>query len=309
MVSSLGVPVLKVLGAGWVLSLALGAVYLFPLRSDIWGLGTGVLFAITVLVSILLARRRIALSVDIDNVYLVAGYLSLVSIVFTFCVMAIIAGYLLPFMGDLIYIIAIFGALVLVGVLNEDIPIYQLAFYEESSSILTVTRGLALGSIMYLIAYWLTGGLTIVEANQLMIGYLTTKLQVEELVGILFLMIFTVAIPEELLSRVFYFNVGSNVATAPLASLLMITTWYALHAVTRYFLSGGSLVLFIITLGGLVITVGYALYGFLCAVFTHAIYNTLIYATTYFGGVATAIAAVLIALNFLVARYLGVRAL
>jgi hypothetical protein len=308
-----GLEVLRLLGFLWLFAVALGAVYLFPPR-DIWGYATLVVFAVTPLVAHLLSSRRIAFAVAVDNVYMVAGYLALTFIVFEFCVVALLFRILLFYLSDLVYIIAVFSALILIGVLNEDLPVYQLAVFEGGDSVLAVTRGLAVGSMLYLLVSAIIGALGLNYSVDLAVGYLDSRLlslvsQFEGVVGVFLLMLFFVSIPEELLSRVFYLNVGSSVVTAPLASIVMITTWYSLHAVTRYFLAYGSLVLFIITLGGLVLMISYMLHGFISAVFAHAIYNTLITMTVSFGGAVSVVAVVLILVNFLVARAKGVKAL
>jgi hypothetical protein len=309
-----GLEVLRFLGFIWVFAVALGAVYLFPPR-DIWGYATLLTFAITPVVALIITSRRVAFAVTVDNVYMVAGYLALSFIVFEFCVVALLFRLLLPYLSDLVYIIAVFSALVLIGVLNEDIPVYQLAVFEDGDSVLAVTRGLAVGSMLYLLVSAIIGALGLNYSMDLAVGYLDSRLlslvsQFEGVVGVFLLMVFFVAIPEELLSRVFYLNIGSSVVTAPVASVVMITTWYSLHAVTRYFLPYyGSLVLFIITVGGLVITLSYMLYGFVSAVFTHAIYNTLIVLSGDFGSAVLVVAVMLILINFLVARAKGVRAL
>jgi len=307
-----GLNVLKGLGFIWVLSTALSAIYLFPPVRDIWGYATLALFGITPLVATFLAGRRVAFAINLDNIYLVTGYLALSFLVFEFTVVALAYRAFELYMSDLVYIIAVFGALVLIGVLNEDIPVNQLAFYEENGSVLAVTRGLAIGSLLFLVIYGITSSFSI-DIRDCLVGYLdnrlATQFEFEGVAGEFLLMLFFVAIPEEFLARVFFFNVGSNVVTAPLAGLLMITTWYALHGVTRYFLPYGSLVLFAITLGGLVLLLSYGLYGFLSAIFTHAIYNTLIDLMVYYGSVALGVAVVLILINFLVARYYGVKAL
>jgi len=308
-----GLEVLRFLGFIWAIAVAIGAVYLFPPRG-IWGYATLVVFAVTPIVALTVARYRVAFAVTVDNVYMVAGYLALTFIVFEFCVIALLFRVLLPYLSDLVYTIAVFSALVLVGVLNEDLPIYQLAVFESEGNILAVTRGLAVGSMLYLLVSAIIGALGLNYSTDLSVGYLDSRLlslvsQFEGVVGVFLLMVFFVAIPEELLSRVFYLNVGSSVITAPVASVVMITTWYSLHAVTRYFLPYGSLVLFIITFGGLVITLSYMLYGFISAVFTHATYNTLIILSEDFGSAMLVVAVVLILINFLVARARGVRAL
>jgi hypothetical protein len=303
-----GLNVLKGLGFIWVLATALSAIYLFPPVRDIWGYATLALFGITPLVATFLAGRRVAFAINLDNIYLTAGYLALSFLVFEFTVVALVYRVFELYMSDLVYIVAIFGALVLIGVLNEDIPVNQLAFYEENGSVLAVTRGLAIGSLLFLVI-GIISSFSSINIRDCLIGYLDNRLQIEGVAGEFLFMLFFVAIPEEFLARVFFFNVGSNVVTAPLAGLLMITTWYALHGVTRYFLPYGSLVLFAITLGGLVLLLSYGLYGFLSAIFTHAIYNTLIDLMVYYGSVALGVAVVLILINFLVARYYGVRAL
>jgi hypothetical protein len=308
-----GLEVLRFLGFIWAIAVAIGAVYLFPPRG-IWGYATLVVFAVTPIVALTVSRYRVAFAVTVDNVYMVAGYLALTFIVFEFCVIALLFRVLLPYLSDLVYTIACYSALVLVGVLNEDLPIYQLAVFESEGNILAVTRGLAVGSMLYLLVSAIIGALGLNYSTDLSVGYLDSRLlslvsQFEGVVGVFLLMVFFVAIPEELLSRVFYLNVGSSVITAPVASVVMITTWYSLHAVTRYFLPYGSLVLFIITFGGLVITLSYMLYGFISAVFTHATYNTLIILSEDFGSAMLVVAVVLILINFLVARARGVRAL
>jgi hypothetical protein len=306
-----GLEVLRFLGFIWAFVVALGAVYLFPPTRDIWGYATLAVFAVTPVVARVIASRRVAFAVTVDNVYMVSGYLALSFIVFEFCVVALLFRVLLPYLSDLVYLVAVFSALVLIGVLNEDLPVYQLAVFEGGDSVLAVTRGLAVGSMLYLVVSVIIGALGLNYSVDLAVGYLDSRLlsQFENVVGVFLLMLFFVAIPEELLSRVFYLNVGSSVLSPEVASIVMITTWYSLHAVTRYFLPYGSLVLSIITLGGLVLLVSYGLYGFISAVFSHAIYNTLIVLTTDFGSAVVVVAVVLILINFLVARVKGVRAL
>lgn len=295
--------VLRLIGMVWVVASAFTALYIYPPRGA-WGIATTLLFGIAPLLAFVVSRYRAKFNIQTDNIYLTASYLSLSFIVFEFMVLVLALGFM-PYWGDMVYIVSVLVAIALVGLLNEDIA-ENYVLVLEPEHITNATRGAALGSVMFFIALGLAASF---NASNVMIGYLSTKLlEVTDIVPILLLMIFFVAIPEEFLARVFYIGMGSATVGAPLSSLLMIATWYALHAVTRYFADPSGIVLFIITLGGVFLMISYMYYSYLTAVFAHAIYNTLIYTYFMIGSAATFVVAVcLIALHVVVSRAMGVR--
>ena len=314
------IDVVKILGYAWAFSVAATVLYLFPAYSNWLYAVIAIIFGAP-LAFLLAAQLRPQFMVDIKNIYFNSAWLAISFIFFEFSVFALSYRIIAPQWGDAVYLFSIISAAVLVGLLNADTAINALATFEIGGySLGSIVRGLVVGSIMFFVAYVISGYGGLVEApRQVIVGYLSNKLlqweQVYEVITIFFLMLFFVAIPEEFLSRVFYLKLGSQVLDPYTAGMVMLATWYGLHAVTRWGLWGGDVALFIITLGGVVLGVAYMLYGYFAAIFAHATYNTLIYVWDYeaqgifpqFSAAATALA--LIVLGFIYAYRNRVRML
>jgi len=229
---------------------------------------------------LILSLSRAAFWVEITNPYIVGGWLSLSLFLF----------YLLfaTEYGEELYTFFILAAAALVGLLNLDRPKYILLQQEPRSSA-AFARGILYGLVAFVVANLslvLSFGSVAAARTSLLenifVGPITAQLQEWFDIGIEFLlMLFVVAVPEELMARVFYLRMGSAVTDVFSAALLMMVTGYAMHAVTRYDTEYGSLVLLVITIVWLIISIAYVRHGLLASIAAHAVYNTLIFAEIY----------------------------
>jgi len=233
--------------------------------------------------------------VEIENPYIVGGWVSLA--LFLYLLM-----YSVP-TGQELYTFFILAAAALVGLLNIDKPRYVLIQHEPRSGA-AFARGIIWGLLAYSIANLLLLMFVGFEESAsilraMFVGPITSQLSEWLDIGIEFLiMLFVVAVPEELMARVFYLRMGSAVTDVYTASLLTLVSGYAMHAVTRYSLDYGSLVLFVLTVVWLLLSVAYMRHGLLASIAAHATYNTMITASIY--GYSYAIGA---ALAFIVIAY------
>jgi len=222
--------------------------------------------------------NRAAFWIDIENPYVVGGWVSLA--LFLYILLEIT-----PY-GEELYTFFILAAAAIVGLLNIDRPKYVLVQHEPTSSSAFV-RGMMWGLLSYvaasLILTWAIGLENVGATMRLAyIGPLTLQLEEWFDIGITFLiMLFIVAVPEEIMARVFYFRMGSAVTDVFTASLLTLVTGYAMHAYSRYDIEYGTLALLVIVVVWLMITLAYVRHGILASIAAHATYNSLITAAMY----------------------------
>ncbi len=280
------IDVVKILGYAWAFSVAATVLYLFPAYSNWLYAVIAIIFGAPFLFAAI-SQIRPQFAIDIKNIYFNSAWLAISFIFFEFSVFALSYRIIAPQWGDAVYLFAVMSGAVLIGLLNADTAINALATMEiGGNSLGSIVRGVMIGSIMFFVAYIISGisGYSIAP-NRLFIGYMTNRMlqweEVYEVISIFFVMLFFVAIPEEFLARVFYLRLGSQVLDPYTAGVVMLSTWYGLHAVTRWGIWGGDVALLIITLGGVVLGAAYMLYGFFAAIFAHATYNTLIYLMDY----------------------------
>ena len=241
---------------------------------------------------------RAAFWVEIANPYIVGGWLSLSLFLFT---LLFVTDY-----GDELYTFFVLAAAALVGLLNLDKPKYVLLQHEPKSAA-AFARGMIWGMIAFVVANMALvaafGQATVAESilRASFVGPLTTQLEEWFGIGIEFLMmLFVVAVPEELMARVFYLRMGSAVTDVFTAGLLTMVAGYAMHAVTRYDIEYGSLVLLVITIVWLIFSIVYMRHGLLGSIAAHAVYNTLIAAEIYGLGYLVLTVVVFLAIAYLV---------
>jgi len=223
--------------------------------------------------------NRAAFWVDIENPYVVGGWVSLA--LFLYILLEIT-----PY-GEELYTFFILAAAAIVGLLNIDRPKYVLMQHEPASSSAFV-RGMMWGLLSYvaasLIFAWAVG-LENMDASVMRLAYVgpvTAQLGEWFDIGVTFLlMLFVVAVPEEIMARIFYFRMGSAVTDVFTASLLTLVTGYAMHAYSRYDIEYGTLALLVIVVVWLMITLAYVRHGILASIAAHATYNSLITAAMY----------------------------
>jgi len=228
----------------------------------------------------LLSLTRAAYWVELENVYIVGGWVSLA--LFLYLLLHVVEA------GEELYTFFIVAAACLVGLLNLDRPQYVLMQHEPTSSV-AFARGIIWGILSFAIANLIgmifLGTEEMVKGSvltQLFVGPITSQLQEWVDVGLAFLlMLFIVAVPEEIMARVFYLRMGSAVTDVFSASLLTLVSGYAMHAYTRYDLELGTLVLLILTVVWLMLSIAYMRHGLLASVAAHATYNTLVTAAIY----------------------------
>jgi len=269
----------KLLAYGFIYGVAIYTMFYYYPPVDIYGYMTvGVCVAGAALL-LLLSLNRAAFWVDVNNPYIVGGWVSLA--LFLFLLMFAVDA------GQELYTFFILAAAALVGLLNLDKPKYILLQHEPRSS-LSFVRGMLWGVVGFIAANFVLGifvGSTIIRnpvAAELLVGPITS--QIEDWIGIgveFILMLFLVAVPEELMGRVFYMRMGSSVTDPFSAGLITLASGYAMHAVTRYDLECGTLVLLVLTIVWLIITIAYIRHGLLASISAHATYNTLITASIY----------------------------
>lgn len=278
--------ILRILGYAFVVFVVVSTIISDYPPKDVWGWSTVVLFCAGAAIVAILSVNRAAFWVSIRNRIVVGAWISIALLLYLMTVETIFSG-----LGATLYIAFIVVAAALIGLLNEDIPKYRLVDHEVSSS-LAFARGIIYGLYAYAIATIILalgiglGSMSSI-APQILVGPITVQLHELFGIGIEFLlMVFIVAVPEELMARVFYFKMGSTVLDPVTAALLTLVTGYGMHAVTRYGIEYGSLVLFVITLVWLILTICYVRHGLLGSIAAHATYNTMITAMYYGSGYA-----------------------
>jgi len=266
---------------------------------DGWGYATVATCVAGAVLLLLMSLNRAAFWTDITNPYVVGGWLSLS--LFLFYLLFAVSS------GEELYTFFILAAAAVVGLLNLDKPRYVVLQHEVTSS-LAFARGIVWGLLSFVAANLILAigiGLEAVLkpslAEELIVGPVTA--QVEDWLGIgveFLLMMFAVAVPEELMARVFYLRMGSAVTDVFTAALLTMVSGYAMHAVTRYGIEYGTLILFVITVVWLMLSIAYVRHGLLASVAAHATYNTLITAAVYGYPYVIVLTIVLLAIVFLV---------
>jgi len=296
--------VLRVLGYVFVVVVVLSTIIADYPPYDVWGWLTLGLCGAGAGIIAVLAADRAAYWVTIRNKVVVASWLSIALLLYLLTIETIFSG-----LGATLYVSFIVVAAALIGLLNEDIPKYRLVDHEVGNA-LAFARGVIYGLYAYAIATIVLAlgiGLGSMSriAPKLFVGPVTVQLEEWFGIGVEFLlMVFLVAVPEELMARVFYFKMGSAVLDPVTAALLTLVTGYGMHAVTRYGIEYGSLVLFVITLVWFILTICYVRHGLLGSVAAHAVYNTMITAMSYGPeyAVIAAVVAVLAAYGYMYAK-------
>ena len=260
--------VLKYLGYIYVAVIVLATMLLdFPPK-DMYGYATLMTIALAVPLCGLIAYNRAMYWVSITNTYVVSAWISLTLLIYLFTKMFISS-------GSLIYTIFILATASMIGLLNIDKPQYRL-LQLETKDVMAFVRGMFYGLIAFIFAGLILMADTSI-APMVFIGPLTSQLYQVFGLGLEFLvMLFLVAVPEELLARVLYFRFGSAVTDVYTASLITAISGYSLHAITRYSLEYGTLALFIIVVAWIIFTIAYIRHGLIASIASHATYNTLI---------------------------------
>jgi len=244
----------------------------YPIILDQFGYATAAMILLAPFIIYLTAYNRAAYWVTIRNVYVVAAWISSSLLLYLFTKYGILNGLT----GALIYTMFILVAIGIVGLLNTDKAKY-VVLQHEPIEFESFARGITYGFISFAAAMaMLRLAIAAVDPRVMLIGPVTSQLA-EAGIGAEFLIIlFLVAVPEELMARVFYFKFGSAVLDPITASILVAVTGYSFHAVTRYGIPEASIVLLILTAVWIILTVSYVRHGLLGAVAAHATYNTLI---------------------------------
>jgi len=281
--------IIRILGYIFIFAVVLLLMIInYPLKNDVFGWSTLVLFVIGPILIGLIASNRAIYHISIDNVYVVCAWLSMILLMYLTTLWGIYSGA-----AALLYLVFVVLAVTIIGLLNLDKAKYILLQIEPQSS-LSFMRGVAYGVLSWALAMIVVvSGL--VSSASLVVGPVSAWLK--DLVGLgieYLIMLFLIAIPEELMARVFCFKFGSAVLDVYTSALVTLVSGYSLHAITRYSLDYASLVLFIITLVWLIFTIAYVRHGFLAAISAHATYNILISAVEY--GLPVLVVAIIIAM-------------
>jgi len=281
--------IIRILGYIFIFAVVLLTMIInYPLKNDIFGWSTLALFIVGTLLIGLIAANRAVYHVIIDNVYVVGAWLSMILLMYLVTIWSISSGA-----AALLYLVFVVLAVTIIGLLNLDKAKYILLQIEPQSS-LSFLRGVAYGVLSWALAMIVVAS-GLVGSVALVVGPVSSLLRDFVSLGIEYLiMLFLIAIPEELMARVFCFKFGSAVLDVYTAALVTLVSGYSLHAITRYSLDYASLVLFIITLVWLIFTVAYVRHGLLAAAAAHATYNILISATEY--GLPVLVVAIIIAM-------------
>lgn len=209
-------------------------------------------------------------------------------------VYALVKGLIPTDMAIAIYVLFTILAVTLADV--EDVPVIE----NESSSARGFAYGIGVGALTSIVAYLIYNSFG--GAASLLVGYL--PLQLYEYFGsylaLFMLMLFVVAIPEELFFRIYLYKVGRFAVTTVPAALVSGAAWFALHAVTR---APDYMALVVLGIVGAVLYAVYGLYGFIGSVAAHAMYNVGIVMIYDLGFEYAAIALVLIAVAAIAVGY------
>jgi len=264
----------KLFGYMFVYGVVLATMLSYYPPVDTYGYLTVVVCVGGAALLLFMSLYRAAFWVEINNPYIVGGWISLSLFLFT---LLFVTDY-----GDELYTFFVLAAAALVGLLNLDKPKYVLLQHEPKAAA-AFARGMIWGMIAFVVANMALvaafGQAAVAESvlRASFVGPLTTQLEEWFGIGIEFLMmLFVVAVPEELMARVFYLRMGSAVTDVFTAGLLTMVAGYAMHAMTRYDIEYGSLVLLIITVVWLIFSVVYMRHGVLSSIAAHAVYNTLV---------------------------------
>jgi len=276
------IDIFRVLGYVFTYAVTIAVMLsLFPPK-DGWGYATLFAILLSPLPIWIVSMNRIFFHLKLKNMYIEASWLSLALLLFLFTAWSIYMDA-----GELLYVVFIVVAVATIGLLNIDKP-KNILLQEEPKSTLAFLRGVIYGAIAFFFAILTAVGIIpssigIGSIKQhLIVGPVSTQLY--DVFGLGYeylLMLFIVAVPEELMGRVFYMRFGASVIDVFTASILTAVSGYAMHGITRYGLDYGSQVLFIITVVWILFTIAYVRHGLLCSISAHATYNTLITALEY----------------------------
>ncbi|MEM1560120.1 MAG: CPBP family intramembrane glutamic endopeptidase [Ignisphaera sp.] len=189
-----------------------------------------------------------------------------------------------------IYIMFIVISLVLVDM--EDIEVLET----EPGNIKRFAIGLSVGAIAAAVIYNIYGYM----GAELLIGYIPYTLSsILRSVPLFFIMLFMVAVPEELLFRLFIQKVGSAASMAIVSPIASGVMWYAMHAITRY---QYPIALFMVCIVGAVLIILYTVLGLYASIAAHAMYNVVVYALYEFSvyGYAVVLLAIAISIAFMI---------
>jgi len=194
----------------------------------------------------------------VTSVYASLAWSSCMLLVFFVTVFTISSGLdVAPF---LLYILYVLLGVSLVAVVGA----------KDYRAVMQSVRHSALGALLGIVVAWAAYAVPISVAP--VVGVSTPALDVVTCVFVL--MLYLVAIPEEMLGRVFAFHVGATTVDLASASVAAAVLGYALHAITRYPAFG---VLALVTVVWSLVTAFYAYTRSLVgAVLFHAVYNTVV---------------------------------
>jgi len=270
--------VLRLLGYVFVFAvLAFTLIVDYPPKPDLYGFSTAALFILAPFALYPLLMARAAFWLRTSNVYVIASWLSVSLLLYVFTK----AGILTGLSGALIYIVFVLVGVGVVGLLNIDKP-KNIVLQHEPVEASAFVRGITYGVISFALALGVASTVATIDYRTLIVGPVSYALADVFAVGVEFLLaLFIVAVPEELMARVFYFKFGSAVLDPMTAVFITTVVGYAMHAVTRYGIEYASAVLLIITAVWTIFTAAYIRHGLLASVAAHAVYNTMIAALTY----------------------------
>jgi membrane protease YdiL (CAAX protease family) len=149
----------------------------------------------------------------------------------------------------------------------EDIPVLE----NEPASVKGFTYGFSVGLVTALAVYYLYHGL---GSTSILIGFIPEALKGYEVfakyLALYFIMLFVVAVPEEIFFRAYLLKAGRFAVTTIPAAIISAAMWFGLHAVTRV---PDYLALAMLGLVSIVLYVIYGFYGLTGSVSAHAAYN------------------------------------
>lgn len=170
-----------------------------------------------------------------------------------------------------VYLIFIIVTLVLMDI--EDMDVLE----NEPTNIKRFGIGMVIGAIMAPAIYYVYASLTptALVGRTLLLGYLSQVTELVYILPVIFIMLFVVALPEELFFRILLTKVGAATGISYLSIILTGVMWYGMHAITRF---EYPLALLMLAIVGVVLSALYICFGFYASLAAHAIYNVGIYA-------------------------------
>jgi membrane protease YdiL (CAAX protease family) len=150
----------------------------------------------------------------------------------------------------------------------EDIPVLE----NEPASVKGFAYGFSIGLVTALVVHYLYHGLG--GTGSILIGFIPEALKGYEVfskyLALYFIMLFVIAVPEEIFFRAYLFKAGRFAVTTLPAAIVSAAMWFGLHAVTRV---PDYLALAMLGLVSIVLYAVYGFYGLTGSVSTHAAYN------------------------------------